>query len=159
MVVTALTTAVGMAPAVLALSKVAWNLGSSLSKLEQDTKPVDTAVQSLAGEVKSLGNECNLVYAELKEGVSKNKKTGSPPPYDHDDRIWKCLAMQVEDTGRTMQELELFVKSARGDESSFISQAQRQKKLDTSKDQIASIRTQVGRHTDNLHTTLLIINM
>lgn len=159
MVVTPLTTAIGMAPAMLALSKAAWKLGSSLSELDQDTKPVDTAVQSLVGEVKSLGNECNLVYAELEEGVSKNKKTGSPPPYDHDGRIRNCLALQVEDTGRTMRELELFVQSARGDESSFISQAQHQRKLDTSKDQIASIRTQIGQHTDNLHTTLLIINM
>lgn len=54
--------------------------------------------------------------------------------------------------------LELFVKSGRGEKSSFTGQAQRQRKLDKSKDQIASIRTKVCRHTDNLHTTLLLIN-
>lgn len=150
-------TAVGTASAVLALSKAAWKLGSSLSKLDQDTKIVDTTVKNLAREVKSLGNECDLVYAELEEVVSKSE-TGSPLPYDVDGRIWNCLVTQVEETSRTIQELELFVKSVRGEESSFIDQAQRQRKLDKSKDQIASIRIKVCRHTDNLHTTLLLIN-
>lgn len=156
MVVTPFT-AVGTASAVLALSKAAWKLGSSLSKLAQDTKIADTTVLNLAGEVKSLGNECDLVHAELEEVVSKSE-TGSPPPYDVDGRIWNCLATQVEETSRTMQELELFVKSVRGEESSFTGQAQRQRKLNTSKDQIASIRTKICRHTDNLRTTLSLIN-
>ncbi|KAF2792451.1 hypothetical protein K505DRAFT_246639 [Melanomma pulvis-pyrius CBS 109.77] len=149
--------AVGTDSAVLALSKAAWKLGISLSKLDQDTKIVDTTVKNLAGEVKSLGNECDLVYAELEEIVNKND-TGSPPPYDVDGRMWDCLAMQVEETGRTMQELELFVKSVRGEATSFIGQAQRQRKLDKSKDQIASIRTKVCAHTNNLRITLLLIN-
>lgn len=149
--------AVGTDSAVLALSKAAWKLGISLSKLDQDTKIVDTTVKNLAGEVKSLGNECDLVYADLEEIVNKNE-TGSPPPYDVDGRMWDCLAMQVEETSRTMQELELFVKSVRGEESSFIGQAQRQRKLDKSKDQIASIRTKVCGHTNNLRITLLLIN-
>ena len=156
MVVTPFT-AMGTASAVLALSKAAWKLGSSLSKLDQDTKIVDTTVKNLAGEVKSLGNICDLVYTELEEVVSKSE-TGSPPPYDVDGRMWDCLATQVEETSRTMQELEQFVKSVRGEESSFIGQAQRQRKLDKSKDQIASIRTTVCRHTDNLRTLLLLIN-
>ena len=156
MVVTPFT-AVGTASAVLALSKAAWKLGSSLLKLDQDTKIVDTTIKNLAGEVKSLGNECDLVYAELEEVVSKSE-TGSPLPYDVDGRMWNCLVTQVEETSRTMQELELFVKSVRGEESSFIGQAQRQRKLDKSKDQIASIRTKVCSHTDNLRTTLLLIN-
>jgi hypothetical protein len=148
--------AVGTASAVLALSKAAWKLGSSLSKLDQDTQIVDTTVKNLAGEVKSLSNECDLIYAELEEVVSKSK-TGSPPPYDVDGKMWNCLATQVEETSLTMQELELFVKSIRGEESSFIGQAQRQRKLDKSMDQITSIRTKVCRHADNLRTTLLLI--
>jgi hypothetical protein len=156
MVVTQFT-AVGTASAVLALSKAAWKLGSSLSKLDQDTKIVDTTVKNLAGEVKSLSNECDLVYAGLEEAVSKSE-TRLPQPHDVDDRVWVCLATQVEETSRTMQELELFVKSVRMEEFSFIGQAQRQRKLDQSKDQIASIRTKVCRQTDNLRTTLLLIN-
>lgn len=151
------STAVGIVSAVLALSNAAWKLGISLSKLDQDTRIVHITVKNLAGEVKSLGNECDLVYAELNEVISKSE-TGPPPHYDVDGRIWNCLATQVEETNRTMQELELFIKSVRGEEPSFIGQAQRQKKLDKSKDQIASIRTQVCRHTDNLHTTLLLMN-
>jgi hypothetical protein len=156
MVVTPFT-AVGTASAVLALSKAAWKLGISLSKLDQDTEIIDTTVKCLAGEVKSLGNEFDLLYAELEEVVSKGE-TGSLPPYDVDGRMWHCLAMQVEETSRTMQELELFVRSVRGEESSFISQAQRQRNLDKRKDQIASIRTKVCMHTNNLRTTLLLIN-
>jgi hypothetical protein len=152
MVVTPFT-AVGTASAVFALSKAAWKLGSSISKFDQDTSIVDITVKNLAGELKSLSSECDLV----EEVVSKSK-TQSPPPYDTNGRMWDCLATQVEDTSRTMQELELFVKSLRGEESSFISQAQRQRKLDKSKDQITSIRTKVCRHTDNLRATLLLIN-
>ena len=150
-------TAVGTASAVLALSKAAWKLGSSLSKLNQDTVIVDTTVKDLAGEVKSLGNGCDLVYAELEEVVSKSEKE-SPFPYDVDGRMWNGLVTQVEEASRTMQDLELFVKSIKGEDSSFIGQAQRQRKLEQSKDQIASIRTRVCRHTDNLRTTLLLIN-
>lgn len=156
MVVTAFT-AVGTASAVLALSKAAWKIGISLSRLDQDTKIVDTTVKNLAAEVKSLANECDLVYGDLDEVVSRGE-TGSPPPYDVDGRIWNCLAAQVEETSQTVQELELFVQSFRREESSFIGQAQRQRKLDQNNDQIAGIRTKVCRHTDNLRTTLLLIN-
>ena len=148
----------GTASAVLAMSKAAWKLGISLSKLDQDTKIVDATVKNLAGEVKSLGNECDLVYAELDE-VSSQSETASPSLHDVDGRMWDCLATQVEETSQTMQELELFVKVVRGEESSLISQAQRQRKLDRSKDQIASIRTKVCRNTDNLRITLLLIIM
>ncbi|KAF8846620.1 hypothetical protein BDZ45DRAFT_734130 [Acephala macrosclerotiorum] len=150
-------TAVGTASAVLALSKVAWKLGSSLSKLDQDTRIVDITVRDLAGEVKSLSNKCDLVYAELEEVVNKSE-AGTTSSYDVDGRMWDCLATQVEETSRTMQELELFAKSAEGEANSFTGQAQRQRKLDKSKDQIASIRTQVCKHTDNLRTTILLIN-
>ncbi|ERF70971.1 hypothetical protein EPUS_09042 [Endocarpon pusillum Z07020] len=150
------STAVGTTSAVLALSKAAWKLGISLSKLDHDTRIVDTTVDNLARKVKSLGNECDLVYAEL-EGIISQSQIGSAP-YDIDDRIWNCLATQVEETSQTIQELELFVKSVRGEDSGFIGQAQRQKKLDKTKNQIASIRTKVCRHTDNLRTTLLLIH-
>ena len=157
MVVTPFT-AVGTASTVLALSKAAWKLGTSLSKLDQDSEIVDTTVKNLAGEVKSLGNECELVYAVLEE-VSSKSGTGSPLPYDVDGRMWSCLVTQVEETSRTIQELELFVKSVREEESNLIGQPQRQRKRDKSKDQIASIRIKVCWHTDNLRTMLLLINM
>lgn len=147
-------TAAGTASAVLALSKAAWKLGSSLSNLHQDARIIDTTVKNLAEVVKWLGNDGGLVYAELEEIVSRSE-TGSPPLYDVDDRIWNCVATQVEETSRTIYELELFVKSIKEDKSNFVGQAQRQRE---SKDQIASIRTKVCRHADNLHTTLLLIN-
>ena len=156
MVVTPFT-AVGTASAVLALSKAAWKLGNSLSKLDQDTETVDTAVKNLAGEVKSLGNECELVYAELEKSSSKGD-IGSTLPYDVYGRMWSCLVTQVEETSRTIQELELFVKGIRGEERNFIDQPQRQRKRDKSKDQIASIRIKVCWHIENWRTMLLLIN-
>ena len=150
-------TAVGTTSAILALSKTAWKLGNSLSKLDQDTKIVDTTVMNLSGEVKALGNECDLIYAELDEVVTKNK-TGSPLPDDVDGRMWNCLGTQVEETSQTIQELELLVKTVRGEKYRSIGQAQRQRKLDNSKDQIASIRTKVCSNTNNLRTTLLLLN-
>ncbi|KAE8442902.1 hypothetical protein EG329_002574 [Mollisiaceae sp. DMI_Dod_QoI] len=156
MVVT-LFTAVGTASDVLELSKVSWKLAISLSQLDQETKAVDSTIKNLADEVKSLSNECDLVYAELEEIVNKSE-TESLPPFDVDDKTWNCLAMQVEETRRTMQELELFVKSVKGEEPSLIGHAQGQMKLDKREDQITSIRTKVCRHTDNLRTTLLLLN-
>ena len=84
-----------------ALSKAAWRLGLSISKLDQDTKIVDTSLKYLAGDVKSLGNECDLVYAELKEGASKSEKT-SPLPDNVESKIWKCLVTQVRETCQTI---------------------------------------------------------
>lgn len=102
-------TVVGTASAVLALSKAAWKLGISLSKLDQDTEIVDTTVTNLVGEVKSLGNECDLVYAELEE-VRRKSETGSLAPFDVDGKMWNCLATQVEETSRTTQELDMLSK-------------------------------------------------
>jgi hypothetical protein len=141
--------AVGTASTIFTLSKVAWTLGSSLSKLDHDTRIVDTRVRDLAEEVKSLGNECGLLYAELEEGASQGK-TGSTLPYDIDDRTWNCVVRQVEEIGGTMQELELFIIIV-GEE------VQRQRGLDKGNDQIARISAKVCRHTDNLHQTLLLI--
>ena len=150
-------TPVAIASSVLALSKAAWKSGSSLSKLDQDTKIIDTTVKNLAEEVKSLGNICDLLSAELEEVVNKSE-TGSSALYAIDGRMWDCLASQVDETSQAIQELEQFVKSVRGEESAFIGRAQRQRKLDQSRDQITSIRTTVCKKTDNLSTTLLLIN-
>jgi hypothetical protein len=151
-------TIVGTASAVLALSKAAWKLGISLSKLDRDTETVDTTIKNLAGEVKSLSNEYDLIYTELDEVLSKSE-TGSLAPFDVDGKMWNCLATQVEETSRTIEGLEMFVKSVRVEDSSFMEKPQHQRKLENRKDEIASIRTNVCRHTDNLGITLLLIKM
>lgn len=148
------STAVDTVSTVKVLGQTAWNLGISLAKFDKDTRTVDSTVQKLAVDVKSLGNECDLIHAKLRESISKNE-IGSPQPYDIDDRIWNCLALQVEETSRTMQELELFVKSVRGED---FSTTNRQKKTDASKGQMTSFRIEVQRHFDNLRSTLLLIH-
>lgn len=150
-------TAVDTVTAVLVLSQTAWKLGVFLSKLDKDTSAVDNTVRNLAVDVKSLGNECDLIHAELREVISKSE-IGSPQPYDVDGRIWSCLASQVEEASRTMQELELLVRSVRGGDSNPTNQTQRQMKLDASTNQMMNFRIAVHRHFDNLRSTLLLIH-
>jgi hypothetical protein len=149
-------TAAGTASDILTLSKAAWKLGSSLSKLDQDAGIVEPTVKELAEKARSLSSECDLVHAELEE-VANKIETGTPPPYNVDGRIWNCLTVQVEEASRSIQELELLVQDFRVDESGLVGQTQRQRKLDKSKVQIENIGTQVCRHTENFRTTLLLI--
>jgi uncharacterized protein YoxC len=142
--------------ATLALSKIAWKLGVSLSKLYQDTNIVDTTVEYLAGDVKSLSVQFDLVYAQSESIVSK-ENAASPPRHIVDGRMWDCLTSQVGEIGETIQELEAFVKNF-VEELSFTSQGQLQGKLENSKDQIASLRRKVCAHTDGLRITLLMTN-
>lgn len=146
------------ASAILALSKAAWKLGSSLSKLDQDTPVVNATVKNLMDEVRSLGDICDLVCAELEQAVTKNR-LDTPPSHDVGSRILICLATQVEETSTTIQELEQFVRMVRGEELGIVGQAQRQRKLDKSKDQLLNINTRIRRQTTNLRIVLLLFNM
>lgn len=156
MVVTA-TSITGIASAVLALSKAAWKLATSLSKLDHEFRPPDTIVKTLAEEIRSLSNECDLLHAELEEITSKNEM-GTFPSHEINSRIWSCLATEVEETSRTLQELELFVKNFREESSNAIGHVQRQKLLDKSKNQISAGSIKVLRHTGAFHTTLPLIH-
>lgn len=151
-------TAAGTISSVFDLAKVAWKLGSSLVKLYQGTKCVDDTVEKLAGEVKSLGNECDLVHAELEE-VVKGSKNGEPSPYDLEDRLWKCLDTKVQECSQTIQALSVLVRDIAEKASGFIGQAQRQMRLNKNRDNLEKIRGRVRTHTDGLRTTLLVINM
>jgi hypothetical protein len=122
-----LSTPVDTASAVLALSKATWRLGTSLSKLDHDAKPVDSALKNLA----------------------------------EDTKMWTCLATQVHESGQTVQDLELFVKSVRmeetEEEASLVYHPQHLVQLNKSRDQIEEMGDDVRRHTDNLRITLLLI--
>lgn len=155
MVVTTFTPA-GTVPGVLELSKTAWKTGISISKFEHDDKIVESTIKDLAGELKSLGNECDLIYGKL-EGVTYRIEKTSPPPYDVDDRVWKCLAMQAEDASETLQELEGFMKTLRINEPRFVNEVYRLRRSDRSKTQIAQIRTKIWRHSEHMRATMQLI--
>jgi hypothetical protein len=152
------SSAVGTASAVLTLSQAAWKLGSSLSKLDQEAKAVDGVMQNLAESVKTLGHECDLLYAELDEAIKKSEMR-SLLPDDVNGRMWQCLGTTVEETTRTMQELQLLVKNVRGGEEDSMGQSPRQWKLHQTKPYIARIKAQICGHSDNLHLIRLLINM
>jgi hypothetical protein len=150
--------AVVAASAVLALSKAAWKLGISLSRLDQDAETIDTTIQNLVGDVKSLGNECDLVYAEVEERVGKSD-SGSLAQFDVDGALWNCLATQAEETNRTIQELQIFIEKSNREKFISTENALRQRKLTISKDEIAGTRINICRHTDNLRMTLPLIKL
>ena len=150
-------TAASTTSAVLSLSKQAWKLGIALSKLDQDAEGSDITFKILTEDIKSLGIECDLVYAELDTVMSKSE-IGSPH-YNIDERSWNCLDTQMGEINQAMQELEMLVGRVRGEQFSFYGGAPRQRTLDECKDHVEVFRTKVCRHTHSLHTILLLINM
>lgn len=155
MVVASLT-AVSMASAILALSKASWRQGSILSNLDQETSIVNSTVRELAEELKSLGNACDILYADLEELVTRSQ-TASSLPYDPDGQLWACLATQMEETSQAIQRLEHVLRSFRGNDVNCTSQAQYQRNVDLNQHQTASIRTQICRNTENLQITHLLV--
>jgi len=148
-------TASGTTSAVLALGKASWRIGIALSNLDEDADIVGVKVKDLSGEVKALGNECDLIYATLEE---LDGATGPSPMTGVDSAMWDCLGTQVDEACRTVHELELFVRIVKGEETRFIGQAQRSRRLDKSKDRIAETGIRVVRHTNAFRLTLLLID-
>lgn len=150
-------TAARTTSAILYLSKRAWRLGIVLSKIDQGTEALDTSAAILTEEVKTLGLECDLVYAEL-ETVTDSDGTNASLLNDIDGRIWRTLETLVQETDLTMKELESFVKRNRGAQPSGFGQPQQQRRFERNKEQISGIRTEVCRHTDCLHAISLLVN-
>ena len=148
-------TASGTTSAVLALGKASWRIGIALSNLDEDADIVSIKVKDLSGGVKALGNECDLIYATLEELAGA---TGPPSMTGIGSDMWECLAAQVDEGCRTVHELELFVRIVKGEETKFIGQAQRLRRLDKSKDRIAETGTRVVRHTNSFRLTLLLFD-
>jgi hypothetical protein len=145
MPVTTSMAAASIAPEVLALSKRAWKLGAALSKLNQYVKVVDTTATVLTETVKSLGNECDLVYAELEAAIS-GREAGPPLLHYNDATTWHCLEMHIKETGRTLLELEAVVR-------------ERSQTLIQTNANVEGIRIRLCRHTENLRTVLFLISM
>lgn len=148
-------TASGTTSVVLALGRASWRIGVALSNLDEDTEIVNFNVKDLSGEVKTLGIECDALYTRLEE---LNGGTGRSLISGVDDGLWNCLATQVDEACRTVHELELFVRIVRGEETRFIGQAQRLRKLDKSKGKIAETSIRVVRHTNNFRLTRLLVD-
>lgn len=74
--------------------------------------------------------------------------------------MWSCLATQVEDASQTIDSLNSFVSAVRmeeAEEASVVFQPQRLVQLHNNKEQIEEMGAAVHRHSDNLRTTLLLI--
>lgn len=160
MVITTFTPT-GTSSTVLGLSKASWRVAISISKFDHVDKIIESTVKDLGEELKSLGNECDLMYDKL-EGVANKSEVGSPPPYDVDDKIWKRLATQVEEASAAVRELEHFIKSLREQESPYgapFDEGERLMRSDKSKRTIAQFRTEIWRHTENLRAAMQLMEM
>jgi hypothetical protein len=143
---------------VLTLSKAAWSVRLSLSTLNEDADIVGSAVQDLAAKAKTLGIECDQAYNTIRQ-IADKEATSSPWIQIADNTPWDCLAIQVDEALRMIQELEHFIKIVRKEDTRFVGQSQRLRKLDESKEKIAHARARVTRHIIDLRFTLLLINM
>jgi hypothetical protein len=150
--------AIAPASAVLALSKATWRVGVSLSTLDDYVDDLGFTVKDIAAEVKSLGVECDLTYAILDEVKEKSERALAATNSVY-HRLWESFAMQAEESSATIQDLDLFAKVLRGEETRYIGQAQRLRKLDKSKDKMATTRARIARHVDDFRFTLLILDM
>ena len=150
-------TAADTASAVQALGIAAKRLGDSFYQLDQESDGVFSAIRNLAVEVQSLGEECELINDRLAKVLHKSDR-GSTFPSDLNVRIWNSIAAQVQETGQTLQNLELDLRGSQEEPLSASSQAAYPNETNNGQDQITIIRAKVERHGENLRTTLLLIN-
>jgi hypothetical protein len=151
--VTTMSMPVATTSAVLALGKRAWRIVDSLPILKGDIDILGLTVDDLAAEIKSLALKCESAYITLEEKVEKGETAHLTQAVD--GGLWDCLAMQVNEASRTLQDLELFIQSVRGEEARCIGLGQ----LDEDREKIAITKTRVVRHIDDLYFTLLLIKM
>ena len=151
-------TAEGMASAILALSKAARRLSCSISNLNHKNRTADISLKSLGGAIKSFDDICNLLHTELDELIASSK-IGSAPPHCAENILWHCLAMQVEQASRGLHVLDPYFTDTGEDQSDSITEAQPQLNLESCRDHLANVSTEICRHTENLCVTLLTINV
>ncbi|KAL5122004.1 hypothetical protein ACEQ8H_000220 [Pleosporales sp. CAS-2024a] len=141
--------------ALLDLCNAACNISLTLSSLHQDDPILASAIRELAVALQHFGAECELAHATLIEcGLGRPTLVPGKPTPDVDVTLWDCLSVQTEESALTLQELEQFTKTARGEDTNFAGQAQRPRKVDKPKEKIAHARTKVARHTLDLRFTL-----
>ncbi|KAF2848061.1 hypothetical protein T440DRAFT_481142 [Plenodomus tracheiphilus IPT5] len=142
----------------LSLSRTAWKLGLSLSKLSQHVEFLDTIVSDLAAEAKALSVACDFLYCRLKELAEGS--TVMPTGFRGcDTEIWDCLTSQLSIIGDITVELDHFVKSNARLDSPDVQRLQYLTRPGTQRNVILALQTKISRHSDDLTMTLLLINL
>ncbi|KAF2649635.1 hypothetical protein K491DRAFT_610373 [Lophiostoma macrostomum CBS 122681] len=144
--------------AVLMLSKRAWKLAVSFSRLSQDEKSFNQPVRLLTEDVKSLVIEADLIYAELDAPAIQNKELQAPR-YNLDDWIWECLDTQMEEIGHTMHHLQFCIDDTKNEANELSSQAQRPRNIEGNEIFLTEMGSKVRMHAVNLKLTLLLIDI
>jgi hypothetical protein len=137
--------------AVFALSKAVWRVMESLPVLKEDVDILGLTVDELAAEFKSLGLQCESTYAMVEEMLGERHTAHSI--YAVDNRLWECLAMQVDEAIRTIQAIEIFITDVRGEETRCLGLRQ----SDKSKE-IERTKARVVQHVDSLYLTMILFN-
>lgn len=152
-----MSTNLSTAAAVLALGKTAGRVGASLSTLSDHIEIFGFEIEDLAGDVKSLGIECDLIYATLDEAVVQGQ-TAMTTKQDTETRLWACLGLHVEETAASLRELQMFVNTVREEQVRRNMQTQAPRRLDLCEERIKSLRSRLTRHVDNFRLTLFLVD-
>jgi hypothetical protein len=137
---------------VFALSKAVWRVMESLPVLKEDVDILGLTVDELAAELKLLGLQCESTYATVEEMLEESHTAHSICAVDN--RLWECLAMQVDEAIRTMNAIEIFITNVRGEETRYLGLGQSGK----SKEMIARTKARVARHVDSFYLTMILFN-
>jgi chitinase len=146
-VLTTMSTHAATTSAVFALGKAACRIVDFLPALKEDTDILGFTVDDLTAEIKLLGLGCDSAHATLQGKVEQRETTHLTHAVDNG--LWDCLVMQVEEASRTLQELELFIQNVRREVVGHVDKGK----------EMATTRTRVIRHIDDLYLTMLLTNM
>lgn len=149
-------TAIATNSAALVLSKTAWTVGLTLSKLARETTCTELCLISLVDDVKVLGNECDRIYVESSE-LLKHKRSNSNHRIDVDENVWSCLAQQIGELEKLMRQLEKLIGDIDRNNRDLVGQLWEASKAEKYRDHLAYIRTYICKYTVDLHTTLSLM--
>jgi len=146
----------------LSVAKSAWDVGTQLYMFVQNAKNLDNNLQSLAGEVRALGQACNVVGTRLESIVKERddeteRDTGLQ---EQNKQLWFCLEGQISDCQSTVLQLQEAVKCANRDfnkDVTFINQAIRQIKLNMKTKDISDARARIQSQFSCLQLLLQVV--
>jgi hypothetical protein len=124
----------------------------SLPVLKEAVDILGLTVDELGVGIKSLGLQCESTHATMEEMLEERHTAHSISAVDN--RLWKCLAMQLDEAIQTIHAIELFITNVQREETRCLGLGQSGK----SKEMIAGTKARVVRHVDSLYLTMILFD-
>lgn len=147
-----------IASAAANIAKGAWNVGEGLHQFFHDVKIIDQTVGGLIVEVKALSGACTLVDERLRD-IVQNFDHDITKANDSRVKLWACVEAQVEDSQRSVDQLQTAISGLVKDGTNPFAQAWRQVKLHMQTKDIGEARNRIRSHTASLQTILQTVAM